>query len=140
MLASLLLLFTMTARAEDPGKFIMLRQNECAPFEGVLFDPVATAEVLNIKIYAKRQCELTLSNEIEKKEIEFQLERDKYNIRYDALVGEHRLLVEQKDIEIKQLRESLLKQSPRKNWLWAAGGIVIGAATTYGAYRAFNDS
>ena len=140
MLASLLLLFTMTAHAEDPGKFVILRQNECAPFEGVLFDPVATAEVLNVKVYAKRECEMTLAHELEKKEIEFQLERDKYNIRYDALVEEHKLLVEQKDIEITKLRESLLKQSPRNNWLWAAGGVVVGMAATYGAYKVFNDN
>ena len=140
MLASLLLLFTMTAHAEEPGKFVILRQNECAPFEGVLFDPVATAEVLNVKVYAKRECEMTLAHELEKKEIEFQLERDKYKIRYDALVEEHKLLVEQKDIEITKLRESLLKQSPRNNWLWAAGGVVVGMAATYGAYKVFNDN
>lgn len=134
------MLLTMTAHAEEPGKFIMLRQNECAPFEGVLFDPVATAEVLNIKIYAKRECEITLSYELEKKDIEFQLERDKFNIRYDALVEEHRLLVDQKDLEITQLRESLLKQSPRNNWLWATAGAIVGATATYGAYRAFNDN
>ena len=67
------------------------------------------------------------------------LERDKLNIRYDALKEEHKLLIEKKDYEITQLRESLIKQSPRNNWLWAAGGVVVGMATTYGAYRMFND-
>lgn len=140
MFASLLILLTMTAQAEEPGKFIMLRENECAPFEGVLFDPVATAELLDVKVYAKKECDLRLSHEMEKQEIEFQLERDKYNIRYDAIVEEHRLLIEQKDIEITQLRESLLKQSPRNNWLWAAGGVAVGMVATYGAYKVFNDN
>jgi len=140
MFVSLLMLFTMTAHAEEPGKFIMLRQNECAPFEGVLFNPVATAEILKIKVYAKRECEVKLSYELEKKDIEFQLEKDKYNIRYDALAEEHKLLIVQKDIEITQLRESLLKQSPRNNWLWATAGAIVGAAATYGAYRTFNDN
>jgi hypothetical protein len=129
----------MAAHAEDPGKFIILRQNECAPFEGVLFDPVATAEILDIKVYAKRECELKLEHELKKKDAGFQLERDKLNIRYDALKEEHKLLIEKKDYEITQLRESLIKQSPRNNWLWAAGGVVVGMATTYGAYRMFND-
>ena len=73
------------------------------------------------------------------KEAEFQLERENFNIRYDALREEYELIIQQKDLEITQLRESLLKQSPRNNWWWAAGGAVVGAAATYGAYRAFND-
>ena len=105
------MLVTMAAHADDPGKFIILRQNERTPYEGVLFDPTATAEILNIKVYAKRECDLKLDHAITKKDIEFQ-----------------------------QLRESLLKHSPRNNWLWATAGVIAGASATYGAYKVFNDN
>ena len=46
--------------------------------------------------------------------------------------------LEQKNIEIVQLRASLKNHSPRNNWWWAAGGAVGGVVLSYGAYRAFN--
>ena len=140
MIVNILMLVTMAAHADDPGKFIILRQNERTPYEGALFDPTATAEILNIKVYAKRECDLKLDHAITKKDIEFQLETTKFDIRYTALKEEHKLFTEQKDFEIMQLRESLLKHSPRNNWLWATAGVIAGASATYGAYKVFNDN
>jgi hypothetical protein len=139
MFLSMLLVFTLSAQAEDAGKFMVLRQNACAPFEGVLFDPVATADIINTKVFAEQECDLRLQKTIDTRELEFQLERDNLNIRYDSLKEEYRLIIDKKDLEITQLRESLLKQSPRNNWWWAAGGAVAGVVITYGAYKAFND-
>jgi hypothetical protein len=135
----MLLLFSIEAHAEDAGQFTILGENEEAPFEGVLFDPIATAEILTAKNFATVECDLRLKHEMEKKEAEFELERTNLNIKYDALLEEHNLTIEQKDMEIAQLQESLLKQAPRNNWWWAAGGLVVGVAVTYGAYREFHE-
>ena len=138
MFLNVLLLFSLSAHAEDMGRFTILGQNETAPFEGVLFDPIATADIITARAFTSQECDLRLQHAIEKQEIEFQLERDNFNIRYDSLKEEYGLIIDRKDTEITQLRESLLKQSPRNNWWWAAGGVVTGVALTYGAYRTFN--
>ena len=138
MLLSVLLFMSTVAYAEDAGRFTIMGQNEIAPFEGVLFDPIATADILTARSFTLEECDLTVNHELEKKEAEFQLERENFNIRYDALQEEYGLIIEQKDLEITQLRESLLKQSPRNNWWWAAGGVVTGVVITYGAYKTFD--
>ena len=38
-------LWSNIALATTPGKFTFLGENQCAPFEGVLFDPAATATI-----------------------------------------------------------------------------------------------
>ena len=139
MLISMLLFMSTVAHAEDVGRFAIVGYNEPAPFEGVLFDPIATADILTARTFTLEECDLRTTHELDKKEAEFQLERENFNIRYDALEEEYNLIIQQKVLEITQLRESLLKQSPRNNWWWAAGGVVVGGAVTYGAYRAFNE-
>tara|TARA_R110000824_G_scaffold80365_5_gene202148 strand:+ start:2212 stop:2637 length:426 start_codon:yes stop_codon:yes gene_type:complete len=139
MLISVLLFMSTIAHAEDMGRFTIMSHNEAAPFEGVLFDPIATADILTARSFTLEECDLRTNHELDKKEAEFQLERENFNIRYDALKEEYDLIIEQKDLEITQLRESLLKQSPRNNWWWAAGGAIAGVAITYGAYRAFDE-
>ena len=139
MLISVLLFMSTIAHAEDVGRFTIMSHNESAPFEGVLFDPIATADILTARSFTLEECDLRTNHELDKKEAEFLLERENFNIRYDALEEEYDLIIEQKDLEITQLRESLLKQSPRNNWWWAAGGAIAGVAITYGAYRAFDE-
>ena len=77
--------------------------------------------------FTLEECDLRTTHELDKKEAEFQLERENFNIRYDALREEYELIIQQKDLEITPLRESLLKKSPRNNWWWAAGGDGVGA-------------
>jgi len=120
MLLSLLLLLSTGAWAETP-KFTILGEGQCAPFEGVLFDKNATAEILARQGISATACDLNIQ------------------IRYESLMKENNLLIEQKDKEILQLQQSLKKHSPRNKWMWFVGGAVVGSAATYGAYRAFNE-
>lgn len=138
MFLSVLLFISTAAFAEDGGRFTFLGESQCAPFEGVLFDPPAVATILVEKTQAQYQCDLEIEYHLDMLSTEFDFERENYNIRYDSLKEEYELIIEQKDIEITQLRESLLKQSPRNNLWWAIGGVVAGSAITYGAYMAFN--
>ena len=133
-----LLLFGSNANAEDIGKFTLLGLNESAPFEGVLFDPAATATIIVDNAYSQQDCDLEIEYHIDVLSTEFQLERENFNIRYDSLKQEYDLIIEQKNLEIVQLRASLKSHSPRNKWWWAAGGAVGGVVLSYGAYRAFN--
>ena len=72
---------------------------------------------------------------IQKEEYEFELEN--LRIEHKALTDEYDLFIMQKDKEIDVLSTALKKTSPRHKWLYFAGGILIGTAASYGAYRAF---
>ena len=45
----------------------------------------------------------------------------------------------QKDKEIKALATSLQKTSPRYQWYWFMGGVAVGTAGAYSAYKVFNE-
>mgnify|MGYP003152695458 FL=1 len=133
-----LFLFSSTAYAND-GKFTLLAEQQPAPFAGVLFDPIAAANIMTEKDGWKSLCDIEVEYQLDVAGTEFELERKNFNIRYDALDEEYKLIVEQKDVEIVKLQETIKKQSPPNKWWWYAGGIASGVAVTYGAYKAFRD-
>ena len=139
MLLSLLLMFSLTANATEPAKFTILEYKAPAPFAGVLFDEKAMAKMLaDFDIY-KYSCDIKTDYQlkIQKEEYDFKLENLK--IEHKALTNEYDLFIMQKDKEINLLSDALKKTSPRHKWLYFAGGILIGTAASYGAYRAINE-
>ena len=139
MFLSLLLILGSPAHAGDVGQFTFLGEQQCAPFEGVLFDPPALSEILARQATANAACQARIDYEVSVESAAHeQIVRD-WEIRYNALDEESALLIQQKDVEIEQLRKSLLRQSPRNNWMWAVGGVAVGIASTYTAYRIFNE-
>jgi len=132
------LLFSMAADAEPP-QFTIVGQEEPAPFEGVLFNKRGIAELLVLPLEYRLECDLEVEYRIDVQATEFQLERQNFQIRLDALAQEYDLRVDQKDIEITALQEALLAQAPNNKWWWFVGGIAAGATTTYAAYRVFNE-
>jgi hypothetical protein len=125
------LLTPTVAYSADPGRFSTLSVNEPAPFEGVLFDPLATATMLAQSEFYKDECELETQYRLDVQATEFQLERQELNLRLGALTNEYTLLITEKDLEIEQLQKSILTQSPRNNWIWGAAGVVLGGAAVY---------
>jgi hypothetical protein len=132
------LLFSLAAHAEPP-QFTIIGQDEPAPFEGVLFNKRGIAELLVLPMEYRLDCDLEVEYQLDVQATEFHLERQNFQIRLDALTKEYNLRIEQKDIEIAALQEAMLKQAPSNKWWWFAGGIAVGVATTYGAYRVFNE-
>ena len=139
MFLSLLLILGSPASAEDVGQFTFLGKQQCAPFEGVLFDPPALSEILARQSTANAACQARIEYEVSVESAAYeQVVRD-WEIRYNALNEESALLIQQKDVEIEQLRQSLLRQSPQNNWIWGVGGVAVGILSTYAAYRLFNE-
>ena len=130
MFLKLLMLLTMTAGATEPAKFTVLEYKAPAPFAGVLFDENAIS---------KNSCDIKMDYQlkIQKEEYEFKLEN--MRIEHKALTDEYDLFIMQKDKEIDLLADALKKTSPRYKWLYFAGGILVGTAASYGAYKAFNE-
>jgi hypothetical protein len=139
MLLKFLLMLTMTAHATEPAKFTILEYKAPAPFAGVLFDEKAMAKVLAGYDIYKYSCDIKMDYQlkIQKEEYDFKLENLK--IEHKALTNEYDLFIMQKDKEIKSLSDSLKKTSPRYKWLYFAGGILIGTASSYGVYKTIND-
>jgi hypothetical protein len=131
MFLMLSLLYSSIAYSEDPGRFSTLAVNEPAPFEGVLFDPLATARILAQAELFRSECDLEIEYRIDIQATEFQLERQELNLRLGALTNEYTLLITQKDLEIVQLQKTIRTQSPRNNWIWAAGGVLLGGVAVY---------
>ena len=139
MLLNLLLMFSLSANATEPAKFTILEYKAPAPFAGVLFDEKAMAKMLaDFDIY-KYSCDIKTDYQlkIQKEEYEFKLKD--LRIEHKALTDEYDLFIMQKDKEINALANSLKKTSPRHKWLYFAGGILVGTAASYGAYKALNE-
>ena len=132
------LLFSTLAYAE-PAQFTILGENEPAPFEGVLFNKRALAELLVMPDQFSMNCDLEIEYHLDVQATEIHLERQNFQIRLDALTSEYDLRIEQKDIEIAALQEAMLNQSPDNKMWWFAGGIAAGIVTTDAAYRMFNE-
>jgi len=116
-----------------------LGQQQCAPFEGVLFDPPALATILARQSTANLACQARLEYELSVEAASYDLEIRELQISLDALREESTLMITQKDLEIQQLQESILRQSSDNRLWWYVGGIATGVAASYGAYRLFNE-
>ena len=133
-----LLLISSTAYA-DEGKFTLIAEQEPAPFAGVLFDPMATANIMTEKDSWKLQCDLEVEYNLDIANSEFELERKNFEIRYEALDHEYKLIVDQKDIEITKLQETIKKQSPPNKWVWFGVGGASGVVATVIIAKQFVD-
>jgi len=139
MFLNLLLMLSLSANATEPAKFSILEYKAPAPFAGVIFDEKAMAKMLSDYDLAMYACDIKTEYQlkIQKEEYDFKLKNLK--IEHKALTDEYDLFIMQKDKEINILADSLKKTSPGYKWLYFAGGILIGTASSYGVYRALND-
>lgn len=132
-------LWSNSVSATPPGKFTFLGQNECAPYEGVLFDASATATILAERNFLKTQCDVRLKYSLDTQAAEYDLELQNLQIRHDALISEYDMRIQSLEREADALAEALRKQSRKNPGLWVAAGIAGGIAMSYGAYRVFNE-
>ena len=136
MFLKLLLMLTMTANAAEPAKFTVLEYKAPAPFAGVLFDEKAIAKMMaDFDIY-KYSCDIKTEYQLKIQREEYEYKLENLRIEQKALTDEYDLFIMQKDREIATLNDALKKTSPRYKWLYFAGGILIGTASSYGVYRA----
>ena len=132
-------MLTMTAGATEPAKFTVLEYKAPAPFAGVLFDETAISTILSDYDIFKYSCDIRTDYELKIQEEEFNFKLENLKIEHKALTDEYDLFIMQKDKEIDLLANALKKTSPRHKWLYFAGGILVGTAASYGAYKAFNE-
>ncbi len=132
-------MLSLSANATEPAKFTVLEYKAPAPFAGVLFDENAISKMMADYDLYKYSCDIQKDYELKilREEYDFKLENLK--IEHRALTDEYDLFIMQKDKEIDLLANALKKTSPRYKWLYFAGGILVGTAASYGAYKTFNE-
>tara|TARA_R100000664_G_C2736877_1_gene126156 strand:+ start:854 stop:1270 length:417 start_codon:yes stop_codon:yes gene_type:complete len=136
MFLKLLLMLSLTSNATEPGKFTIVEYKQPAPFEGVLFDEVGISTLLSDYEIFAYSCDIKIDYELKKLQEKHNYELESLRIEHNALTQEYDLFIMQKDKEINLLSDALKKTSPRYKWLWFAGGILIGGASSYGVYKA----
>jgi len=124
------LFFCLPSLAQAAPQLTFLGKNQPAPFEGALFNPEATAEILAKSQLIKEEYDLQLGYETEKQELKFTLEIDTLNLRISSLEEEFKVTVEAKDKEIDALHDLVKSHSPSNNVWWAIGGAAVGVATS----------
>lgn len=139
LLALLTLSMWSSTAIADEGRFTFLGLNQCAPFEGILFDPVATANVLAEVQTAKEECQIRLTYELGKQATEYELELQNLRIRNEALTQEYTASMESLERENVALSVALKKHSTRNPALYIAIGVASGIALSYGAYKVLDE-
>ena len=135
---SILLALSSPAQAEE-AQFTILGQHQCAPFEGALFNKQAIGQILSGYDRFQYACDNVVQYELNKQSARHRYELETIKIEHKALTEEYDLFIIQKDKEIQALVKSLKKTSPRNKMWWLVGGIIVGSAATYGAYKAFDE-
>ena len=132
-------MLTMAANATEPAKFTVLEYKTPAPFAGVLFDEKAIAKMMaDFDIY-KYSCDIKTEYQLKIQREEYDYKLENMRIEHEALTKEYDLFIMQKNTEIDALTNALKKTSPRYKWLYFAGGILVGTAASYGAYKALHE-
>ena len=140
-LLALLILSTWSnvAIATNPGVFTFLGKNQCAPFEGTLFNPIATANILSQAQTAQATCQAVIDFELGKQKAEFDLELTNLQIRHDALMSEYDMRIQSLERESDALALALKKQSKKEPWKWFVVGALGGIAMSYTVYEVVNE-
>ena len=115
------------------GKFTFLYKGVAAPFDGTLFDPVATAKILAEKEMAEKGCLLKSKYEKDLLNATCKRETDLLSSALEIEKRKNNLIVSAQQEEIEALRK-LAKGSD--NTFWTAIGFAVGAATSIAIFFA----
>ena len=115
------------------GQFTNLKKGDTAPFDGILFDPVATAKIISDKQFSRNKCALEI--EMQKKLVESRCTRDVDILKAELQIEtrKNNLIVTAQREEIDSLRK-LAKGND--NTLWATIGFALGAVTSVAIFFA----
>jgi hypothetical protein len=130
------LLLVSTAIADDT--FTFLSEGQPAPFEGTLFNPGATAELLVQIEQIETECTLEMEYQLDVQSTEFKLQLDNLAASHEAAIAQQQQAILTQSKKIEELQTIIRANSGQSKWLWATAGVVVGASATYGAYRMFN--
>lgn len=136
ILSSLLFISNLYAQ-ETEDVYVHIKQNERAPFDGVLLAPSAISTVISTHDSKIATCENDKSKIEETLNTKFNFLEEKCKFDYDLLQKTDLTLLLAKQEEIENLREIAKKQSKNLTPLWIGIGFASGIATTVGIFYVY---
>tara|TARA_Y100000310_G_scaffold79162_1_gene75832 strand:- start:3719 stop:4174 length:456 start_codon:yes stop_codon:yes gene_type:complete len=127
------------AQEETKPKISNLKQDDKAPFDGILLDAWAFSEmVAKLEIDTER-FKLELDYLGKKKDAEWGLKYGSLQASFDSLQFKYDNVLEIKDNEIKVLREIAVNKKDHSIW-WYAGGFLSGVVLCLGVLYVASDA
>lgn len=115
------------------GKIAALKEGQRAPFQGVLLDPAAYAQIRAHNLTLSDYCELDIKTALARQEALFDMRMAILNAQLESERTRRIEIITIKDSNIAYLEKQLLNNSqPTYSEAWFAGGIVAGALITIG--------
>ena len=135
---AIFLLLSVVSFADD-GKFTFVERGNICPFDGMLLNEDAVAEVLANDEFLKQKCELDKKFELDKQETEFKLKIEQLQITFDSQKERDKAVIEAKTKEIEKLNDIIKKKPGRNAVAWAIiGGFAAGTVGTISIVYAVN--
>ena len=101
-----------------------------APYDGMLLNPTAAAQVIAAKEAAVAECSLAKTYVLEREKAKCDLSVNSIGASLDALKDRHNSILSIKDEEIRRLNQIALKRPNAYSHWWFGGGIVVGIVTS----------
>ena len=127
---------TLIAQETEPPKIVEIEEGEASPFDGVLLNPTAAAQMLANQKFAEPNCKLKIDYELAKQKAACYLLLGNLNAGLEATDKKYNSIIEIKDAEIERLNEIALESANDYSAFWAAGGFVLGVAVSVGIFYA----
>jgi hypothetical protein len=122
------------------AKLIEIKKNDPAPFDGVLLNPPAAAQMLANEKYLKEGCQIKIDYELSKLQAQHDLVLKSLQISLETSEKKYDSIMMIKNEEIERLNEIALENSGDYSHWWAAGGFVAGALISLGIFFAASEA
>lgn len=144
ILLSIIIILAPTAilAQQDPQskpEITNLKRGDIAPFDGLLLDPYAFAQMMAKMEIDSERFKLELDYLGKKKDAEWGLKYDSLQASFDSLQFKYDNILEIKDNEIQVLREIAVDKKDYSIW-WYAGGFLSGVVLCLGVLYAASDA
>ena len=119
------------------GQFSILKKGDIAKFDGILLDPLAMATAIADKEQKEKEFNLKLDFELKKQQSDYSLQIQNLKLSLDYEKKVNLDIINSKDKELKQLRESALSKSDN-SVLYLSASFVGGIIATILVIFAYN--
>ena len=131
-------LFAQEAPPEpvEKPKVSEIKAGDPAPFDGVILNSSAAAQMLANQKFLEAECKLKVDFEISKLQAQHDLLYNNLQLNLNTTEKKYNAILEIKDEEIERINQIALEGSSDYSQWWAAGGFLLGAAVALGIFFA----
>ena len=120
----------------EKPKVVEVKAGDSIPFDGVLLNPAAAAQMLANQKFLEAECKLKIDFEISKLQAQHDLLYNNLQLNLSSTKEKYTAILDIKDQEIERVNQIALESSSDYSHWWAAGGFLLGAAVALGIFFA----